>query len=81
MKKHNEKDSRLENLRFSRSEYATATVIGAVLLLGIIFSVLTIIWVGCVPEWKRCSCLLRLNGQSFYKTLRDKLMWGLDRRN
>jgi len=25
--------------------------------------------------------LLRLNGQSFYKTLRDKLMWGLDRRN
>jgi len=52
MKKHNEKDSRVENLRFSRSESATATVIGAVLLLGIIFSVLTIIWVGCVPEWK-----------------------------
>ncbi|MBO4282718.1 MAG: NAD(+)/NADH kinase [Bacteroidales bacterium] len=25
--------------------------------------------------------LMRLNGQSFYKTLRDKLMWGLDRRN
>ena len=25
--------------------------------------------------------LLRLKGQSFYKTLRDKLMWGLDRRN
>jgi len=52
MKKHNEKDSRIENLRFSLSESATATVIGAVLLLGIIFSVLTIIWVGCVPEWK-----------------------------
>ena len=25
--------------------------------------------------------LMRLKGQSFYKTLRDKLMWGLDRRN
>jgi len=52
MKKHNEKDFKLENISFSRSESATATVIGAVLLLGIIFSVLTIIWVGCVPEWK-----------------------------
>lgn len=52
MEKHNEKDSVLEKIRFSRSESATATVIGAVLLLGIIFSVLVIIWVGCVPEWK-----------------------------
>lgn len=52
MKKYNEKDSGLEKIRFSRSESATATVIGAVLLLGIIFSVLVIIWVGCVPEWK-----------------------------
>lgn len=25
--------------------------------------------------------LMRLKGQTFYKTLRDKLMWGLDRRN
>ncbi|WP_292390609.1 hypothetical protein [Methanosarcina sp. UBA5] len=52
MKKHNEKDSRIEKLKYSNSESATATVIGAVLLLGIIFSVLVIIWVGCVPEWK-----------------------------
>jgi len=37
---------------FFHSESATATVIGAVLLLGIIFSVLTIVCVGYIPEWK-----------------------------
>ncbi|MDD2340165.1 MAG: hypothetical protein PHG79_07900, partial [Methanosarcina sp.] len=52
MKKHKENRSRSEKRFFSDSESATATVIGAVLLLGIIFSVLTILWVGCVPEWK-----------------------------
>ena len=52
MKKHKENRSRSEKRFFSDSESATATVIGAVLLLGIIFSVLTILWVGSVPEWK-----------------------------
>lgn len=37
---------------FSLSESATATTIGAVLLLGIIFSVLTLVYVEHVPEWK-----------------------------
>ncbi len=41
-----------EKMFFFHSESATATVIGAVLLLGIIFSILTILWVGCIPEWK-----------------------------
>ena len=52
MKKHNGNRSRSEKKFFFHSESATATVIGAVMLLGIIFSVLTIIWVECVPEWK-----------------------------
>jgi len=52
MKKHNGNNSKFGKSKFFRSESATATVIGAVLLLGIIFSVLTIIWVCCVPEWK-----------------------------
>lgn len=52
MKKHNENRSEPERKFFFRSESATATAIGAVLLLGIIFLVLTIIWVEWVPEWK-----------------------------
>lgn len=52
MKKHDEKRSNSEKIFFSHSESATATVIGAVLLLGIIFSVLTITCVFCIPEWK-----------------------------
>jgi hypothetical protein len=52
MEKHDENRSRSEKTFFFHSESATATVIGAVLLLGIIFSVLTIICVFCIPEWK-----------------------------
>lgn len=37
---------------FFYSESGTATTIGAVLLLGIIFSVLTFVSVECIPEWK-----------------------------
>ncbi|MDD4681101.1 MAG: hypothetical protein PHP79_09530 [Clostridia bacterium] len=52
MKKHKENRSESEIFFLINSESATATTIGAVLLLGIIFSVLTILWVCCVPEWK-----------------------------
>lgn len=52
MEKHNENRSGSEKQFFFSSESATATVIGAVLLLGIIFSILTIISVEYIPEWK-----------------------------
>ncbi|WP_292381755.1 hypothetical protein [Methanosarcina sp. UBA289] len=52
MKKNKQKSARLEKTLLFYSESGTATVIGAVMLLGIIFSVLTIAWVDCVPEWK-----------------------------
>lgn len=52
MKKNKEKKARSEKVLFFNSESGTATTIGAVLLLGIIFSVLTILWVDCIPEWK-----------------------------
>ena len=52
MEKHNERRSGSEKHFFFSSESATATVIGAVLLLGIIFSILTIICVEYIPEWK-----------------------------
>ena len=52
MKKHNENRSGSEKTFFFHSESATATAIGAVLLLGIIFSVLTFICVFYIPEWK-----------------------------
>jgi len=51
VKKYAENRSESKRTFFS-SESATATAIGAVLLLGIIFSVLTILWVFCIPEWK-----------------------------
>lgn len=52
MKVPDENRSQSEKTLFPHSESATATVIGAVLLLGIIFSVLTVICVYCIPEWK-----------------------------
>jgi hypothetical protein len=52
MEKHNKNRSESEKVFSFQTESATATVIGAVLLLGIIFSVLTIICVFCIPEWK-----------------------------
>lgn len=52
MKKHKENRSGSEKDFLFHSESGTATVIGAVMLLGIIFSVLTFTWVECVPEWK-----------------------------
>ena len=52
MKKNNGNKNESEKRSFFRSESATATVIGAVLLLGIIFSVFAIIRIDAVPEWK-----------------------------
>lgn len=52
MKKNKENRSGQGKKFFFYSESGTATAIGAVLLLGIIFSVLTFTWVECVPEWK-----------------------------
>jgi hypothetical protein len=52
MQKNNSDKIGFEKKFFSHSESATSTVIGAVLLLGIISSALTIVYVGCVPEWK-----------------------------
>jgi hypothetical protein len=52
MKKNYENRSRSKKTFFLHSESATATAIGAVLLLGIIFLVLSIIRIGYVPEWK-----------------------------
>jgi hypothetical protein len=52
MQKDNPDKIRSEKTFFFRSESATATTIGTVLLLGIIFSVLTITYVEYVPEWK-----------------------------
>ncbi|MGB9938533.1 hypothetical protein [Methanosarcina sp.] len=52
MRNYDESRSRSGKKIFSNSESATATVIGAVMLLGIIFSVLTILWVECIPDWK-----------------------------
>lgn len=37
---------------FSRSESATSTVVGVVLLLAIFFSLFSIVQIGYVPEWK-----------------------------
>lgn len=52
MEKHNESKPIPEKIYFFQLESATATVIGAVLLLGIIFSILTITYVEYIPEWK-----------------------------
>lgn len=52
MQKDNIDKTGSEKTLFSHSESATATTIGAVLLLGIIFSVLTLVYVEYIPEWK-----------------------------
>jgi hypothetical protein len=52
LQKSDRDKTRSEETFFSHSESATATVIGAVILLGIIFSVLTLICVFYIPEWK-----------------------------
>ena len=52
VKKNNRSKEKPEKKSFSHSETATSTVIGVVLLLGIIFSVFAIIRIGYVPEWK-----------------------------
>jgi hypothetical protein len=52
VKKNNRSKEKPEQKSFFHSETATSTVIGVVLLLGIIFSVFAIIRIGYVPEWK-----------------------------
>ena len=52
VKKKNQSKEKPEKKPFFHSETATSTVIGVVLLLGIIFSVFAIIRIGYVPEWK-----------------------------
>lgn len=52
MKKTNRDKKGAEKIPFIPSESATSTVIGAVLLLGIIFSIFAVIWLYYVPEWK-----------------------------
>lgn len=52
MSKSNRDKTGSEKKFFVNSESATATAIGAVLLLGIIFSVLTFTCVFYIPEWK-----------------------------
>ncbi|AKB46273.1 hypothetical protein MSKOL_0496 [Methanosarcina sp. Kolksee] len=52
MKKQNENRHQSEKKLFLHTESATATAIGAVLLLGIIFLVLSMIRIYYVPEWK-----------------------------
>lgn len=52
MKKADRDKAGSKKLYLSHSEAATATAIGAVLLLGIIFLVLSIITIYYIPEWK-----------------------------
>ena len=52
MKKTNKYKKGSEKIPFFPSESAAATAIGAVLLLGIIFSIFAVIWLYYVPEWK-----------------------------
>lgn len=52
MKEKNSKNSQVSKPVFLRSESASATVVGAVLLLAIIFSVFSVVRIGYIPEWK-----------------------------
>lgn len=52
MKEKNSKNSQVSNPVFLRSESASSTVVGAVLLLAIIVSVFSVVRIGYIPEWK-----------------------------
>lgn len=52
MKEKNSKNSQVSKPIFLRSESATSTVVGAVLLLAIIVSVFSVVRIGYIPEWK-----------------------------
>lgn len=52
MKETNSKNSQVNKPVFLRSESASATVVGAVLLLAIIVSVFSVVRIGYIPEWK-----------------------------
>ena len=52
MKEKNSNNSQVGKPFFLRSESASSTVVGAVLLLAIIVMVLSVIRLGYVPEWK-----------------------------
>jgi hypothetical protein len=52
MKEKNPKSSQISKPFFLRSESASSTVVGAVLLLAIIVSVFSVVRIGYIPEWK-----------------------------
>jgi len=52
MKEKNSKNSQVSKPVVLRSESASATVVGAVLLLAIIVSVFSVVRIGYIPEWK-----------------------------
>jgi hypothetical protein len=52
MKGKNSKNSQVNRPVFLHSESATSTVVGAVLLLAIIFSIFSVIRISYIPEWK-----------------------------
>lgn len=52
MKEKEPKNSQVSKPFFLRSESASSTVVGAVLLLAIIVSVFSVIRLGYIPEWK-----------------------------
>ncbi len=52
MKEKNSNNSKVSKPFFLRSESASSTVVGAVLLLAIIVTVLSVVRLGYMPEWK-----------------------------
>ncbi len=52
MKENNPKSSQVSKPFFLRSESASSTVVGAVLLLAIIVMVFSVVRLGYIPEWK-----------------------------
>lgn len=52
MKEKNSINSQVNKPEILRSESATSTVVGAVLLLAIIVSIFSVIRIGYIPEWK-----------------------------
>jgi hypothetical protein len=61
MKEKNSKNSQVSKPVFLRSESATSTVVGAVLLLAIIVSVFSVVRIGYIPEWKNDAEYSQMN--------------------
>jgi hypothetical protein len=52
MKEKNSQNSQVSKPVFLRSESASSTVVGAVLLLAIVISIFSVVRIGYIPEWK-----------------------------